>query len=121
MLGIACIFICCCLFIHLGLGEAIEKVLCVRITLLRCVKCLTFWMIAGYSLFFTSLPVEVSLCVGFACAYAALWADLLLGQLAIWYEKLRQSMVAKEHACGSATRREHPKNQGHKKQKGKVS
>ena len=119
MWGIVCIFICCCLFIHLGLGEAIEKFTCIRFVLFRCVKCLTFWMTTGYSLFFTSFPVEASLCIGFLCAYAALWADLLLGQLANLYEKLCQSMAAKEHACGSAARR-NTKDKGYKRQKSQV-
>ena len=115
MWGIVCLFICCCLFIHLGLGEAIEKVARIRFVLFRCVKCLTFWVIVGYSLFFTKLPIEVSLCVGFLCAYAALWADLLLGQLAIIYEKLSKSLAAKEQSRSSAARREHPKDKSRKR------
>ena len=119
MWGIVCLFTCCCLFIHLGLGEAIEKTIGVRFVLFRCVKCLTFWVMAGYSLFFTSFPVEVSICIGFLCAYAALWADLFLGQMANLYEKLSKSMVAERPKGHSATQRD-TKDKGHKKQKSQV-
>lgn len=105
MWGIACIFICCCLFIHLGLGEAINKTIHIRFVLFRCVKCLTFWVITGYSLFFTSLPIEVSLCIGFICAYMALWCDVLLGYLANIYEKLSKSLESEEPARHSANGR----------------
>lgn len=105
MWGIVCVFISCCLFIHLGLGEAIEKTTNIRFVLFRCVKCLTFWMITGYSLFFTSLPIEVSVCIGFVCAYSALWFDILLGYLAYIYEKLSKGLESKEPARYSAARR----------------
>lgn len=119
MWGIVCLFISSVLFIHLGMGEAIEKVLRIRFILLRCAKCLTFWTTAGYSLIIVSHPVEVSLCIGFACAYAALWADLLLGTLALKYEKLTKIMDAKEPQSHPATHRT-PKNKGHRKQKAQV-
>ena len=119
MLGIACIFISCCLFIHLGLGEAINKTMRIRFVLFRCVKCLTFWVITGYSLLFTSLPIEVSLCIGFICAYMALWSDILLGYLANIYEKLSKSLESKEPARHSANGRTKG-DKKHQEQKGKV-
>lgn len=102
MWGIGCIFISCVLFIHLGLGEAIENTLRVRFVLFRCVKCLTFWCVLAYSLVH-SLPVEVSLCAAFVCAYVALWMDIPLAKLAIIYEKLNQNMDAEELQRDSAT------------------
>lgn len=104
MWGIVCIFICCCLFIHLGLGEAINKTMRLRFVLFRCVKCLTFWVVTGYSLFVTSLPIEMSLCIGFICAYMALWSDILLGYLANIYEKLSKSLESEEPARHSTRR-----------------
>ena len=105
MCGIACVFISCCLFVNLGLGKAIEKVTHIRFVLFHCVKCLTFWVITGYSLFFTSLSIEVSLCVGFLCAYASLWFDISLGYLAYLYEKLSKGLESKEPARHSTARR----------------
>lgn len=119
MWGIVCLFISSVLFIHLGMGEAIEKVLRIRFILLRCSKCLTFWTTAVYSLIIVSYPVEVSLCIGFTCAYAALWVDLLLGKIAVAYEKLTQSMDAKEPQGHPANHRD-SKDKGLRKQKAQV-
>lgn len=119
MLGIACVFISCCLFIHLGLGEAIEKTIHLRFVLFHCVKCLTFWMITGYSFFVVSLPLEYSLCIGFACAYVALWSDLLLYYIAVKYEKLSKGLESEESACNPAARRA-KNNKKHQDQEGKV-
>ena len=102
MWGIGCVFVSCVLFIHLGLGEAIERTLRVRFVLLRCVKCLTFWSMLAYSLIH-SLPLESALCLSFVSAYAALWADIPLAKLANLYEKLNKDMDAEESAYPSAT------------------
>mgnify|MGYP003503162782 FL=1 len=102
MWGIGCIFISCVLFIHLGLGEAIERTLQVRFVLLRYVKCPTFWSILAYSLVH-SLPVEVALCAAFVSAYAALWMDIPLAKLATLYENLYKDMDAEEPPRPSAT------------------
>ena len=102
MWGIGCVFISCVLFIHLGLGEAIERTLRVRFVLLRCVKCLTFWSTLAYSLIH-SLPLESALCLSFVSAYASLWADIPLAKLANLYEKLNKDMDAEESAYPSAT------------------
>lgn len=103
MWGIGCIFVSCVLFIHLGLGDAVSRVLDIRCILLKCVKCLTFWSVLAYSLCL-SLPVEVCLCVAFACAYASLWAELLLGKIACKYEEWNESMDAEEPETGSRNR-----------------
>lgn len=102
MWGIGCIFVSCVLFIHLGLSDAISRVLNVRFVLLKCVKCLTFWSVLTYSLCL-SLPVEVCLCVAFACAYASLWAEFLLGKIACKYEEWNENMDAEEPESASAT------------------
>lgn len=96
MWGIACVFISSVLFIHLGLGETIGRLLRTDFVLLRCVKCLTFWCVLGYSLLCVSIPAEASVCIAFMCAYAALWAELLLGKLANAYEKLSEDVATEE-------------------------
>ena len=115
MWGIGCIFISCVLFIHLGLGEAIERTLRVRFVLLRCVKCLTFWSMLAYSLIH-SLPLETALCLSFVSAYAALWADIPLAKLATLYEKLNKDMATEESEHPSAAPGTE-ENQGHEGQK----
>lgn len=102
MWGIGCVFVSCCLFVHLGLGEAIERVLHIRCVLFRCVKCLSFWSVLAYSLLIVQLSTEVSVCVAFACSYASLWAELLLGKIALLYEEI-SNMDAEESSCDSAT------------------
>lgn len=104
MWGIACIFVSSCLFIHLGLGEAIGKALRIRFILFRCVKCLVFWSVCSYSLLIVQLPVEVALCVAFALSYASLWVELLLGKIATVYEKINEDMDAEESEADSGTR-----------------
>ena len=112
MWGIGCVFVSCVLFIHLGLGEAIERTLRIRFVLLRCVKCLTFWSMLVYSLIHSS-PLENALCLSFVSAYAALWADIPLAKLANLYEKLDKDLDAEESAyLSAATRTE--ENQGDK-------
>lgn len=118
MWGIGCIFISCVLFIHLGLGEAIERTLRVRFVLLRCVKCLTFWSMLVYSLVH-SLPLEYALCLSFVSAYAALWADIPLAKLAALYEKLNKDLDAEESAYSSATPRTE-ENKGDERQENPV-
>lgn len=119
MWGIGCIFISCVLFIHLGLGETIERTLHVRFVLLRCVKCLTFWSVLAYSLIH-SLSVEVALCAAFVSAYAALWVDIPLTKLATLYEKLYKGMDAEEPTSDSASAG-NEENQGHEEQESSVS
>lgn len=104
MWGIGCVFISCVLFIHLGLGEAVERTLRISFILLSCVKCLTFWSMLAYSLIH-SFPLEYALCLSFVSAYAALWADIPLAKLATLYEKLNKDLDAEESACPSATPR----------------
>ena len=96
MWGIACVFISSVLFIHLGLGETIGRLLRTDFVLIRCVKCLTFWCVLGYSLLCVSIPAEAAVCIAFVCAYAALWAELLLGKLANAYEKLSEDVATEE-------------------------
>lgn len=92
MWGVVSVWLCACLFIHLGLGQAVNKVLHIDFVLFRCVKCLSFWSVLTYSLFFVHLPVEFCLLIAFAAAYAALWADLLLAFLATKYENLYKDL-----------------------------
>ena len=119
MWGIGCVFVSCVLFIHLGLGEAIERTLRVRFVLLRCVKCSTFWSMLVYSLIH-SFPLENALCLSFVSAYAALWADIPLAKLANLYEKLNKDLDAEESTHPSATPRTE-ENQGDEGQESPVS
>lgn len=86
IVGVAQILISCCLFIHLGLGEAIERVTHIHCFLFRCVKCMTFWSVLSYSISMDTNPIT-SITIAFLSAYLSLWVDLLLNKIAQWYEK----------------------------------
>lgn len=92
MWGVVFVVISCCLFIHLGMGETISRLLHVQFVLLHCVKCLTFWCVLGYSLLCLTLPIEGSICMAFLSAYIALWIDLVLAKLAEKYEEFYKSV-----------------------------
>lgn len=71
---------------HLGLSEAMSKVIS---KVLKCPRCLSFWTVLlvlvlhGYNVFFA---IGLSLLM----AYLAIWSELLLGYLNQLYEKLWQ-------------------------------
>lgn len=88
MMGIGLIFLSCCLFIHLGLGQAINKTLKIRFVLFKCVKCLTWWSILAYTLLLTNYRLEICLALSFSLSYMSLWVDLALAKIAKLYEKL---------------------------------
>lgn len=71
---------------HLGLSEAMSKVIS---KVLKCPRCLSFWTVLlvlvlhRYNVFFA---IGLSLLM----AYLAIWSELLLGYLNQLYEKLWQ-------------------------------
>lgn len=97
MWGIATVLISCCLFIHLGLGQAIENTLHIHCVLLQCVKCLTFWSVLSYSLFLTNFRIEECVLISFTSSYTSLWIDLLFTKLAIIYETIYKDMGSENH------------------------
>ena len=98
MAGTALVWFSALMFIHMGLGEAVERTLRIRFALLHCVKCLSFWTVLGYSLLVNQLPCEAAVALSFALSYASLWADLALAKLSTIYENLYQSMAAETEA-----------------------
>lgn len=119
MWGIVCTFISAVLFIHLGMGETIGRILHTDFVLLRCTKCLTFWSVLVYSLLCVPIPAEASVCIAFLCAYAALWTELLLGKIAMKYEEISNDMDAEEPEGDSAAERDQ-ENQGREGQESPV-
>lgn len=103
MMSVGYILLCCVLFVHLGLGEAISKVIRRNLSLFRCVKCTTFWAILAYTLLNDYEPVKC-VALAFACSYIALWVDLLFSMIAVLYEKYYKILVAKESQCADGTK-----------------
>ena len=95
MESVGYILLCCVLFVHLGLGDAVAKVIRRNLSLFSCVKCFTFWTILAYTLFFEFEPIKC-IAVAFVCSYLALWADLVLSKIAVIYETWYKGVVAEE-------------------------
>lgn len=83
---IAQILISVCLFIHLGLGDALCKAIGYDFILFKCQKCCAFWSVLCYTLS-NEYPILESFAISFLSAYISLWISLMLSKMAEWYEK----------------------------------
>ncbi len=101
MESVGCVLLCCVLFVHLGLGDAVSRIMKRCVSLFRCVKCTTFWTILAYTLFLTEFEPVECVAIAFGCAYIALWVDLLFTKISMWYEKIYESLVTEEHDSDS--------------------
>ena len=76
---------------HLGLIEAIEKVIRHKIPILNCAKCLSFWCVLVYCLA-TYHNAIASVAISFICAYLAVWLELLCGVIDTIYDRVYESI-----------------------------
>lgn len=83
---IAQILISVCLFIHLGLGDAICKVIGYDFILFKCSKCCAFWTVLCYTLS-NNYPILTCFAVSFSSSYISLWVGLILSKIAEQYEE----------------------------------
>lgn len=98
MKSVGLILLCCVLFVHMGMGDAVSKVVRRNLSLFHCVKCTTFWSILAYTIFFTGTDPIMCTALAFCCSYIALWVDLIFSKIAVWYEKWYKDVVAEEHS-----------------------
>lgn len=90
-LDTACILFTCVTANHLGLIYAIEEVTGIRLPVVNCCKCFTFWSVL--SLWFaSSQPVAVSFAVSFLSAYLAVWLELAEGYIDYIYNKVYEKI-----------------------------
>ena len=89
-IDIACIVFVCVTVNHLGLVEAVEKIVGKRLMIVNCPKCLTFWVTMAYSCdkIATHTDIVAVLAVSFLASYSALWLELLEGYVDTLYMKL---------------------------------
>lgn len=66
----------CVLFIQMGLSEAIQEFLSIKLRIISCPKCLTMWACLLF-LLLNGTPLLVSIATSFICSYCALWLSLL--------------------------------------------
>ena len=76
---------------HLGLIEAVEKVIRHKIPILNCAKCLSFWSVLAYC-FITCHNAIASVAISFVCAYLAVWLELLCGVIDTLYNKMYETL-----------------------------
>lgn len=74
---IAAIVFFCTAVNHLGLIEAIERVIKHSLPVINCPKCLTCWSVMTYQLL-TGSHLLPSLAISLLCSYLAIWLELLM-------------------------------------------
>ena len=82
----------CVLFVQMGLSGAIQERLKVRLRILSCPKCLSFWTVLAWTLC-RGHGAIVSVAASFFCAYAATWAALMTDGLAVLYNWLYEQIT----------------------------
>lgn len=106
------------MMIHMGLVDAILDVLGMRdrhVPVVTCPKCSTWWLSIAYMIA-TGHDVILSVATSFLASYCAIWFDLLLGQMDVWYEYIYKRINECPKADDTVV---HNKNNG--KRKGKDS
>lgn len=90
MWTVAMIGFSCVMAIHMGLMDAVLKVLRLQnrnIPIILCPKCLTFHAVLWF-LILTGENVILSLATAFLTSYLAIWFDLFLGLMDVFYEDI---------------------------------
>lgn len=90
MIDVAMIVVSAVLFNHLGLVEAVEKVIRHEIPIVNCCKCLSFWSVLAFMLF-TGHGFIACIATSFLCAWAAPWIELLFGIIDYYYCKVYEN------------------------------
>ena len=87
-IDIVAIVLSCVLANHLGLIEKLEHIMHIKLCVVNCVKCFTFWCVLAYGMFsycFNNYLLCVA--ISFLMAYFALWLELFLCLLGKLYTK----------------------------------
>lgn len=82
----------CVLFVQMGLSDAMQETIRVRLRILSCPKCCTFWSVLVLTLVRGNGIVD-SVAVSFASSYLALWLSLLYDYVATIYNKAYESIT----------------------------
>lgn len=76
----------CVLFVQMGLSEAVQETLKIKLRPLSCVKCLSFWLNLTYLLLSGQRLID-SVAAAFLCSYSALWLALIYDKGTQFYNK----------------------------------
>ena len=91
----------CVLFVQMGLSGAIQERLKLKLRILSCPKCLSFWSVLAWMIF-SGHGLIRSVAASFLCAYAALWSALVLDGLAALYDWLYEQITETTDASPDA-------------------
>ena len=97
-IDIASIVFICTTANHLGLVKAIEGTLRIKLPIINCPRCLTFWSVIVYgvveanSSFFILHSSLKLLAISFLASYSAIWLELLEGYIDTLYLKLYEKI-----------------------------
>jgi len=93
------ILISCTLANHLGLVNAIEKVIKFKLKIINCVRCFTFWTSLLY-LICTSTRIFIASAIAFTLSYLAMWLELLYGYIDTKYNEYYYKIYPTEDTTG---------------------
>ena len=91
MIGIAAVVISCVLANHMGLVSEIEKILRIKIPIVNCVKCFTFWSTLAFMLIHTYNTIA-AVAISFLLSYSAIWLELFFGIIDKCYESIYEKV-----------------------------
>ena len=91
MPAVVMITVSCVLFVGMGLSEAVQETLDVRLRIISCPKCLTFWCVLLHSLLGGGCIVT-AVASAFVASYCALWLTLAVDALTSLYNKLYEKI-----------------------------
>ena len=103
MITFAGILFVCVAANHLGLIEAVEKVIGCSLPVVGCAKCLTFWVTLGYGCYDIATYGTIGvLAIAFLNAWLAVWLELGMGVVDKLYMKCYDTIYATEDDTGTA-------------------
>ena len=103
----ALITISCVLFIQMGLADAIQEVLHIKLRIVSCQKCCTFWVCLLWTVWHGYGLIE-SVAASFIASYCALWLTLFYDSLALLYNYFYEQITQNPDTSEDAERPESP-------------
>ena len=86
---IAAIMFVCTTVNHLGLISAIERVIKHSLPVINCPKCITFWSVLAYEVWYVGFPdIHIAFAISLLCSYLAIWLELIMYAIDTLYNKI---------------------------------
>lgn len=101
---VALIAVSCVLFVQMGLSEAVQEFLHIKVRIVSCPRCLCFWVCLIYG-FAHDYGIVQSVATSFIASYAAMWLALLYDSLAILYNYIYEQITNTTQDTSEASER----------------